>query len=147
MAMCALTTLEPPTPCVVRQTPVHSRSTLKLKLKLKYRPDNQSVLRCHQAVQKGPALQPFLRVFCRAHCYTTGTMEDSLSACRLAVSPKLVDVLPLCELPLGCRQHVALAGHPHIQRRQQEDAHDQVGDQTADYYNCKRTLRVGTNRM
>src|ERR1700676_598665 len=60
MARCALTTFEPPTPCVVRQTPVHSRSTLKLKLKLKYRPDNsiRFAMSPGSAKRTGPATVP-----------------------------------------------------------------------------------------
>ena len=43
------------------------------------------------------------------------------------------------------RQHIALAGHPHIQRRKQEDAHQQVGDQTAYYHDSEGPLRVGAD--
>ena len=60
---------------------------------------------------------------------------------------RLIHVLARLEPFFGCGQHVAIARDPHIQRRQQEDAHDEGCDETSDDNDGKGALRVGTNRV
>lgn len=48
---------------------------------------------------------------------------------------------------LHLRQGIILARHPHVQRRHQEHADNEVGDQAANNDNGKRPLRVGPDSV
>jgi hypothetical protein len=58
-----------------------------------------------------------------------------------------IDVLTRLEPFFSHGQHIALASHPHIERRQQKDAHDEGCDQAADDNDRERTLGIGTNSV
>src|SRR5579863_6508630 len=44
------------------------------------------------------------------------------------------------EFHFGLGEYVVPSGHPDIQSREQENAHDQVGEQTAHNHDCERAL-------
>ena len=46
------------------------------------------------------------------------------------------------EVRFRFRENVVIAGHPHIQRGKQENAHDQIGDETSHNHDGKRPLRI-----
>src|SRR5579862_1229625 len=51
------------------------------------------------------------------------------------------------ELRFGRRQDVALAGHPDVESRQQEDAHGEIGYQSAHDDDRERPLRIRSDGM
>src|ERR1700690_2346217 len=45
---------------------------------------------------------------------------------------------------LYIRKLIAFAGKPYVERGQQKDTQDQVGDEASNDHDCEWTLRVGT---
>ena len=70
-------------------------------------------------------------------CKSAGRIPEG----RDAPGSLLLEVLSVFD----CRQYIIFAGYPYIERRQQEDADHQVGDQATDNHNGEGALRVGAD--
>src|SRR6516164_554868 len=56
-------------------------------------------------------------------------------------------LLALIECRLWFRQDVSGPRNPHVQRRQEEDAHHEISNEPADDHDRKRTLRVRSDAV